>query len=280
MKTPVLTEILKGNARPLVMGILNVTPDSFYDGGRYVTRHEAVGRAVEMAENGADIIDIGGESSRPGAQPVSEEEELSRVIPVLEGIRSKVSLPISIDTYKAGVAARALKSGASIVNDISALRFDEAMVGVVRDSGAWVVLMHMFGTPRTMQKEPHYDNVVGDIIIFLRERIECAVQGGIPHDRIIVDPGIGFGKTLEHNLEILRRIERFTDLGCPVMVGASRKSMIEKITGSSPDERIWGTAAITAHCVLKGIAIHRVHDVAAIRQVCDVAAAIRGNSWE
>ncbi len=258
------------------MGVLNITPDSFFDGGKHFNRQSAIKHAFEIVENGADIIDIGGESSRPGAEPVSEEEELSRVIPVIETVASEISIPISIDTCKANVARKALTAGAVIVNDISALRFDPGMHEVIKNYDAYIVLMHMLGNPRNMQKNPVYENVVDDIISFLRIRIDYALEHGIPKNRIIVDPGIGFGKTLEHNLEILRNTERFNELGYPVLIGVSRKSMIGMVTGVPVKERIWGTAAITAYCVIKGIAIHRVHDVKAMRQVCDVSAAIKG----
>lgn len=265
------------SGRPLLMGILNVTPDSFYDGGRYFNRKRAVERAVEMADEGADLIDVGGESSRPGAGKLTEKEELKRVIPVIEAVASQVTVPISIDTYKANVAEHAMKAGAVIVNDISALRFDSRMVDVIVESGSPVVLMHMLGNPKTMQISPCYDNVVDDIIAFFKKRIIFAVEHGIQKENIIVDPGIGFGKTLEHNLAILKEVDRFHETGCTVMIGASRKSMIGKIAGAPAEERLWGTAAITAYCVMKGIEIHRVHDVKAMRQVCDVTAAIRNN---
>jgi len=265
------------SGRPLLMGILNVTPDSFYDGGRYFDRKHAVERAVEMANEGADVIDVGGESSRPGADTLTEKEELKRVIPVIEAVASQVTVPISIDTYKSNVAERALKAGAVIVNDISALRFDSRMVDVIVESGSPLVLMHMLGNPKTMQTSPCYNNVVDDIIDFFKKRIAFTVEHGIKKNNIIVDPGIGFGKTLEHNLAILKEVDRFHETGCAVMIGASRKSMIEKITGAPAEERLWGTAAITAYCVMKGIEIHRVHDVKAMRQVCDVTAAIHNN---
>ncbi len=263
------------NKKPLIMGILNITPDSFFDGGKYFKKELAIERALEMAAEGADIIDIGGESSRPGAESVSEKEELARVLPVIEAIAHKISIPISIDTYKTIVAKRALDAGAEIVNDISALRFDDSMAGTIKNSGSYVILMHMIGNPRTMQQDPHYENVVEDIISFLKNRADFAVDHGIPKNRIIVDPGIGFGKTLEHNLAILRNLERFKESGYPVLIGASNKSMIQGITGASGEERIWGTAVIVAHCVINGITIHRVHDVKAMKQVCDVAAAIK-----
>ncbi|MFC1490725.1 dihydropteroate synthase, partial [Candidatus Latescibacterota bacterium] len=262
--------------KPVIMGILNVTPDSFYDGGRYFDSSAAIDRALEMAENGADILDIGGESSRPGSKPITEAEELERVLPIIEAVSDKIKCHISIDTYNANVAKKALDSGASIVNDISALRFDNSMAAVIKESGAFVVLMHMLGDPQIMQNNPHYDNAVNEIYGFLKERIDFAVESGIPKNRIIIDPGIGFGKSIEHNLSILRDVGRFNELGCPVLVGASNKSMIGKITGASIDERTWGTAAIVAHCVSQGVLIHRVHDVRAMKQVCEVSFAIKG----
>ncbi len=261
--------------KPLIMGILNVTPDSFSESGLYETAEDAQAHALAMIGDGADIIDIGGESSRPGAEPVSEQEELGRVMPVIEALAGNVTVPLSIDTIKAGVAREALKAGVSIVNDISALRLDPEMVGTVRDYGAQVVLMHMQGTPRTMQKNPTYQNVVEDVFSFLEERIAFAGNHGIPREKIIVDPGIGFGKTLEHNLSLLKHVSRFHDLGCPVLVGASRKGMIGLVTGMPVGSRQFGTAAIVAHCVRERVQIHRVHDVRGMRQVCDMAAAIR-----
>ena len=275
MKFRLDSTIYDGN-RPLVMGVLNITPDSFYGGSRYPDANLAVEKAHEMVDSGADIIDIGGESSRPGAEQVTGEEELSRVIPVIEALYDAVSVPLSIDTYKSEVAEQALKAGASLVNDISAFQFDPDMADTVKSNGASAVLMHMQGTPRTMQKNPQYDDVVEEILDFLKKRVDFAVSKGIMREKIIVDPGIGFGKLLEHNLAILRHVERFHETGCAVLIGASRKGMIGAVTGAPVEERLWGTAAITAHCVMKGIEIHRVHDVKAIRQVCDVAAAIRG----
>ncbi|MHB9028035.1 MAG: dihydropteroate synthase [Candidatus Latescibacterota bacterium] len=263
------------SAQPLLMGILNVTPDSFSDGGRFVGRDLAVEHALTLAEDGADILDIGGESTRPGAEPVSLEAELERVIPVVKALAGKIAIPVSVDTTKAEVAERALDAGAAMVNDISALRFDPRMAEVIRLRGCPVVLMHMQGAPRDMQASPHYENVVEEILAFLRERVSCAVGKGIPREKIIVDPGIGFGKNLEHNLAILRNIGRFHETGCPVLVGASRKAMIGKLTGAPAEERVWGTAAVTAWCVLRGVEIQRVHDVKAMRQVCAVAKALR-----
>jgi len=271
-----LGETLYDGSRPLIMGILNITPDSFYPGSRYPDTAGAVEKALEMVGQGADIIDIGGESSRPGAEQITAEEESARVMPVIRALTSKSSVPVSIDTGRAAVARQAVEKGACIVNDISALRFDPDLADVVSSTNVSVVLMHMQGTPETMQSDPHYDNVVDDILAFLNERVRYAVSHGIPEERIIVDPGIGFGKSLDHNLTILRNIGRFHETGCAVLVGASRKSMIGKITGAPVEDRLWGTAAITAHCVLSGVEIHRVHDVASMRQICDVAAAIRG----
>jgi len=258
------------------MGVLNITPDSFYPGSRFPDRDRAVGKALEMVEDGADMIDIGGESSRPDAVQITEDEELARVIPIIERLKPKIAVPISIDTYRARVAARALEAGAAMVNDISALRFDRDMAEIIASKGASVVLMHMQGNPRTMQKNPHYEHVVEEVLDFLKDRTGFAVSQGIPKERILVDPGIGFGKTLEHNCAILKQVSRFHETGCAVLIGASRKSMIHAITGAPVEERIWGTAAIVAHCVFNGIEVHRVHDVGAMRQVCDVAAAIRG----
>ncbi len=261
--------------RSLLMGILNVTPDSFSDGGRYFDRDRAVEHALLLAGEGADIIDIGGESSRPGAEPVDAEQESARVIPIVKAVVDLVSIPVSIDTTKASVAERALDVGASMVNDISALRCDPRMGEAIRSRGGSVALMHMRGTPRDMQIAPRYADVVNDILTFLQERISFAVECGIAREKIIVDPGIGFGKTLEHNLAILRNIGRFRETGHPVLVGASRKSMIGTVTGAALEERDWGSAAITAWCVRQGIEIHRVHEVRAMRMVCAMTEALR-----
>lgn len=262
--------------RSLLMGIVNVTPDSFSDGGRWFDSGRAVEHALKLVADGADILDIGGESTRPGSEPVALDEELARVIPVIEAVAPQVCVPISVDTCKAEVAARSLAAGAAIVNDISALRFDPRMTDVVRESGCSVVLMHMQGTPRDMQDSPVYGDVVEEILAFLRERVSFAVHAGIPRERIIVDPGIGFGKTLEHNLAILRNVSRFRETGCPVLVGASRKGMIGKITGAPVERRDWGTAAVTALCALAGVEIQRVHEVGAMREVREVVFALNG----
>ena len=261
-------------ANPIVMGILNVTPDSFFDGGRYEGIERAVARALEMECEGADIIDVGGESSRPGAEPVSPDEEIARVVPVIEALKGAVSLPVSVDTYNSVTAARAIEAGAVIVNDISAMQFDPGMAPLVAEYGVAVILMHMQGSPRTMQEEPQYTDAAAEIHAFLGERGLFAESVGISHDRIIIDPGIGFGKTLEYNLDILQHIDRYHDLGYPLMVGVSRKRMFEALTGALPESRHWGTAAVTAWCVERGVQFHRVHDVAGMRQVCDVTAAL------
>jgi dihydropteroate synthase len=271
------------------MGVLNVTPDSFSDGGQFVAIERAVEHAREMARTGADIIDVGGESTRPGAAPVTAEEELRRVVPVIErlaaGAPGSPALPmISVDSTKAVVAERALAAGARIVNDISALRFDPRMVEVVRDAGAGVVLMHMQGTPETMQQDPRYGDVVAEVRAFLAERVAFAVAHGVEKHQIAVDPGIGFGKTVEHNLRLLARLEELGSLGCEVMVGTSRKSFIGKVLAlrgagemREANERLWGTAATVAWSVAHGARIVRVHDVAEMADVVRITEALQQN---
>jgi dihydropteroate synthase len=259
--------------RPYIMGIVNVTPDSFSDGNMYLQPSAAVARAFQLIDDGADIIDIGGESTRPGSESVSVEEELRRVIPIIEKIRAGSNIPISIDTTKSEVARQALATGADIVNDISALKFDEKMMSTVAQTNAAVVLMHIKGTPKTMQSDPGYDNIVAEISSFLQKRIDACKNAGI--EKIIIDPGIGFGKTLEHNLEIFRRLDEFQKLGFPVLVGPSRKSFIGALTGLSVDERLEGTAAAVAVSVMRGANILRVHDVKEMKRVATVAAALR-----
>ena len=266
---------LNPDGRVLIMGILNVTPDSFSDGGRFLSPDAAVKRALIMEKEGADIIDVGGESSRPGAEPVPVEEELRRVLPVLERLRGKLRIPISIDTTKAEVAEAALRAGASIVNDISALRFDPAMAPLVAKFGAGLVLMHMLGTPKTMQQAPHYEDVVTEVRDFLAERAQYAQSQGIPREAIAVDPGIGFGKTVEHNLELLRRLPELVELGFPVLVGPSRKSFIGAILGLGVEERLEGTLAACAVAVVRGADILRVHDVKEVRRAADLALHLR-----
>ena len=273
-----MTDVLLGlGKRTLVMGILNVTPDSFSDGGKFFTRESALERARQLIREGADIIDIGGESTRPGAEPVPAAEELSRVIPVIRAIRQESSVPISIDTYKATVAEAALDAGANIVNDISALRFDPQMVKVVARARVPVVLMHMLGEPRTMQQNPVYTDVVREIKEFLGERIAFARAHGI--EKIIIDPGIGFGKTVAHNLEILRRLSELKELGCPILIGTSRKSFIGKLGGTEEhplpvQERLEGTIASNVIAVLNGAQIVRVHDVAVMKKALAIVDAV------
>ncbi len=266
-------------SRALIMGVLNVTPDSFSDGGKFLDVDRALEHARKMAQAGADIIDVGGESSRPGAEPVGAEEELRRVLPVVEQLRDLV---VSVDTTKSAVAERALAAGARIVNDISALRFDPQMVDVVRDAGAGTVLMHMQGTPQTMQQRPHYDDVVGEVSSFLAERIAFAEARGLKKTQIAVDPGIGFGKTVEDNLRLLARLDVFSSLGCPLLVGTSRKSFINKVlapsgsrTAREADGRLWGTAATVAWAVAHGARILRVHDVAEMSDVVRMIEAVQ-----
>lgn len=267
--------LLQDPERTLIMGIVNVTPDSFSDGGRFLDRDRAVEHALRLVDEGADIIDIGGESTRPGAQPVPLEEELRRVIPVVKELRRLSDVPISVDTYKAEVARQALEAGANIVNDISALRFDPQMARVVAEHDAYVVLMHMQGTPQTMQDNPHYDDVIQDILAFLKERIEVAIDAGIKREKIIIDPGIGFGKLLEHNLEILRRLGELRALGRPILIGPSRKSFIGQLTGLPVDQRLEGTIASVVVGVLHGAQIVRVHDVAPVRRALQIVDAIK-----
>ncbi|MCD6080419.1 MAG: dihydropteroate synthase [Candidatus Omnitrophica bacterium] len=257
-------------SRTFIMGILNITPDSFSDGGKYLDISKAVDRAMELVDQGVDIIDIGGESTRPGAKSVSVDEELQRVIPVITAIRKKINIPLSIDTQKAEVAKQAIKAGADIINDVSALRFDPIMAEVVRKFNVPVILMHMKGRPRTMQTAPKYGDVVSEIYNFLANRIEWAKQRGIDEDKIIIDPGIGFGKTLEHNLEILRRLREFRSLGRPILIGTSRKSFIGIILNLPPQERLNGTLASCALAIANGADILRVHDVKEVKELAKV----------
>jgi len=259
-----------------VMGILNVTPDSFSDGSLFFDQEIAVRHALQMVEDGADIIDIGGESTRPGADTVTEEEELRRVIPVIEAIAGKVRVPLSIDTYKATVARKAVEAGASIINDISGLRFDPEMASVAAGAGIPVILMHIKGTPRDMQKNPVYTDLIGDILDYLEGSIQIAEAAGVSRTKIIIDPGIGFGKTFDHNLQIIKRLGEFSSLGFPVLMGVSRKAFIGKILGGAgPDERLEGTAAAVAISIMNGADIVRVHDVKEMAKVVRVADAIK-----
>jgi len=259
--------------RTYVMGILNVTPDSFSDGGRYFTLDLALEHALKMIEDGADIIDVGGESTRPGSDPVSIEEELRRVTPVIKELAKRTKVPISIDTYKSEVARQALDNGALIVNDISGLRFDEKMAEVVAEYKASVVLMHIKGTPKTMQQNPEYKDVISEIYSYLSESVDLALSAGIK--QIIVDPGIGFGKRLIDNLEIIRRLREFKSLGYPILIGVSRKSFIGNILNLPVDQRLEGTAGAVAISVWNGANIVRVHDVKEMVRVVRIVDAIK-----
>ena len=264
------------NGRAAVIGILNVTPDSFYDGGRHPAVRSAVEHACRLAEEGAAIIDVGGESTRPGARAVQADEERARVVPVIRRLVERISVPVSIDTMKAEVAEAALSAGASIVNDVSALTHDPDMAEVVARRGAGVILMHMRGTPETMQKDPRYGSVVEEVLEYLEERVEYALSRGIELERIAVDPGIGFGKRLRHNLEIIRRIGAFAGIGRPVVAGPSRKSFIGEVLSVPIEERLMGTAAAVALAVAGGARMVRVHDVGPMCQVVRMAETIAG----
>ncbi|MDP3481216.1 MAG: dihydropteroate synthase [Desulfoprunum sp.] len=257
-----------------IMGILNVTPDSFSDGGSFHSLSLAVDQAARLIDDGADILDIGGESSRPFAEPVSEDEELERVIPVIEAIRRRWPTPISIDTTKAAVARTALAAGADIINDISALRKDPRMLEVVQESTVPLIIMHMQGTPADMQIKPEYQDVVADVIAFFQERIAWLRENGVAQDRLIIDPGIGFGKTMQHNLSILKHLKELTSLKVPVLLGHSRKRFLGELSGLAVQDRDNLTAVISALSVREGIAIVRVHNVAASRLAIQVTEAI------
>jgi dihydropteroate synthase len=263
-----------------VMGVVNVTPDSFSDGGRYLDPDAAVAHALALAAEGADVLDFGGESTRPGAEPVPAEEERRRVGPVIERVAGRSPAQLSIDTSKATVAEAAIAAGATMVNDVTALRGDPEMAGLVADRGVDCCLMHMLGEPRTMQLDPHYDDVVGEVAAFLEERLAFAVRAGIREERILLDPGIGFGKTLEHNLELLRRLDEIVALGRPVVVGTSRKSFLGLLTGrAEPDQRLAGTIATNVLALERGAAVFRVHDVGPVREALVVAAATVSERW-
>jgi dihydropteroate synthase len=258
--------------RPAIMGVLNVTPDSFSDGGDFLDPASAIEHARELATDGADLIDVGGESTRPGAEPVSEAVELERVMPVIEALGAE-AVPLSIDTSKAAVARAALVAGASFVNDVTALRGDAEMAGVVADAGTDVCLVHLRGEPRTMQDDPRYDDVVSDVRAFLEDRLDWAVAEGIAEERVWLDPGIGFGKTLEHNLELIRRLDEIVAVGRPVVFGASRKRFLGKLTGRDERERLAGTVAANVLAFERGATMFRVHDVGPTRDALLVAGA-------
>jgi dihydropteroate synthase len=255
------------------MGVLNVTPDSFSDGGLYLDVGAAVEHAEAMAAAGAAIVDVGGESTRPGAEPVAEREEIERVIPVVERVAAAGEPAVSIDTSKLAVAEAAVQAGARIVNDVTAFRNDPELAGLVAGSGASCCLMHMLGEPRTMQADPRYDDVVSDVKAFLEERLAFAVREGVPEERVWLDPGIGFGKTLDHNLELLRRLDEIVAIGRPVVFGASRKSFLGKLTGRPERERVAATVAVNVLALERGASIFRVHDVAEAVDSLRVAAA-------
>lgn len=259
---------------PCIMGVVNVTPDSFSDGGRFLAAEDALNQALALVREGAAIVDIGGESTRPGSEPVPAAEELERVLPVIEALADRVGVPISVDTTKAEVARRALAAGASLINDVSALRSDAGMLEVVAEAGCSVCLMHMKGQPKTMQDEPRYDSVVDEVLRFLEERMAFALANGLREDQIMVDPGIGFGKTVEHNLALLRDLHRFTVLGRPVVLGASRKRFLGAILGAEPGERIIGTVVTTVVGLLAGAHVFRVHDVKPNFEALRVAQAV------
>ncbi len=286
MKTYVMewgTHRLKLGPRTLVMGILNVTPDSFSDGGKYFQAEEAVARAVEMVAAGADIIDIGGESTRPFSEAISPEEEIQRVVPVIEALAPRITVPISIDTTKAAVAERAIRAGASIINDIGALRMEPDLADVAAQHNVPLILMHMQGTPRNMQVNPHYDNLLGEIRSFLEHAVETAEKHGISRSRLIIDPGIGFGKTKDHNLQIISHLDFLEKLDLPVLIGSSRKAFIRNIltTGNetelSPSHPLveTGTQATLAVAIMKGAHIVRVHDVANTCATARLADALK-----
>lgn len=261
--------------RVLVMGVLNVTPDSFYDGGRWSDPVKAGKRALDMIDEGADIIDVGGESSRPGARPVPGDVERDRVAPIISWLTERTEVPVSVDTTKAAVADAALEAGAIMVNDISAMRFDPEMASTVARHGAAVVLMHMQGTPGTMQQDPRYTDPVREVRSFLEDRLRAALEAGIARDRIVVDPGIGFGKRLEHNLALLAGVSEFVSLGVPVLVGLSRKSFLGELLGVPSQRRLVGTVAANAVAIARGADLIRVHDVREGRWTADVAFRVR-----
>lgn len=276
LKHPSARLPLRFRGRPLVMGILNVTPDSFSDGGRYLRAEDAVARGVQMAAEGADLIDLGGESTRPGARNVPLQEELDRVVPVVERLANAVNVPLSIDTSKAEVARQALAAGASIINDVTALRGDPLMASVVAQARASVILMHMRGTPRTMQRLARYRDVVVEVLAFLRSAARRAEEAGIERRRILIDPGLGFGKTVAHNLQLMAALDRFAASEYPVVIGPSRKSFIAKTLKDEAGDRLAGTLACVAAAQRAGVRVVRVHDVKATVQYIRMLEAIDG----
>ena len=261
---------------PVIVGVLNVTPDSFSDGGDYLDPGRAAARAAAMLDEGAQIIDVGGESTRPGSDPVTPEEEARRVVPVVEKILAeRPGTVVSVDTYRSATAAAALRAGARVINDVTALRWDPRLAGVVAEARCPVILMHMLGKPKTMQRDPRYGDVVREVREFLAKRVECAAAAGVEEENIILDPGIGFGKTLEHNLELLNRLDSIVELGFPVLVGVSRKRFIGSLTGvEEARERLFGTVAANVLAYERGATLFRVHDVRANREALEVARAV------
>jgi len=260
--------------RTLIMGILNTTPDSFYDGGRWTSLDAAVAHGLRLADEGADIIDVGGESSRPGSEPVSEAEEQRRVLPVVASLAER-GLAISVDTWRASTAEKALAAGAVMINDITGLRGDPLMAEVIAAAGCHCLIMHMRGTPKTMQVNPHYDDVVEEILRFFEERLTFATRAGIAEERVWLDPGFGFGKTADHNLELVRRLDAFLRFGRPILLGASNKSTLGVILNAEVNDRAEGNMAVVAYAIAKGVHCVRVHDVRMTARVARVADAIR-----
>lgn len=263
---------------PIVMGILNVTPDSFSDGGRFRGFSQAIEHAMAMIEAGAGIIDVGGESTRPGAQAVTQDDEIRRVVPIVESLAALTNVPISVDTSKAAVIRAAIRAGAAMVNDVRALRDDDALAAAAEGSTA-VCLMHMQGEPRTMQADPHYDDVVGEVRSFLQERVSACVAAGISRQRIVVDPGIGFGKRVDHNLQLLAALPELAELGLPILIGVSRKSMLGTLLDRPVEQRLAGGLAVAAAAVLAGASILRVHDVAETVDAVKIAAALKAAGY-
>lgn len=262
---------LELSSRTHIMGIINCTPDSFYSGSRRLDPREAIALGIRMVEEGADILDIGGESSRPGSDPVSNEEELNRVLPVIEGLLKSVDVPISIDTYKSSVAKAALELGGHIINDISGLGFDTELGSVAAQYDVPVILMHIKGKPKNMQMNPSYDNVVTEIYEYFKERLKFAIGFGIKKEQVVLDPGLGFGKHLRHNYEIVNGLKKFTNLGCPILVGPSRKSFIQKVLNLPSEEAKEGSLAMATAAILKGAHIIRVHDVKEMKRAAQIA---------
>lgn len=268
-------KIFNFGEKSFVMGILNITEDSFSDGGKYINADKAIERALKMVEDGADILDIGAESTRPGAIPVSEEEELERIVPIVEKLSKLVKVPISIDTYKSEVAKYSLRAGADIINDITGLKGESTMAEVVSDNDAYVIIMHMQGTPQTMQSNPEYQDVVSDICLDLKESFSIAEIAGIKKEKVIIDPGIGYGKSTNHNLEIIKRVGEFKIFGVPILIGASRKSMIGNVLNLPVNERVEGSLAVAAASVMNGASIIRVHDVKETKRTLTMIDSIK-----